>query len=229
MKYRQLSWSRRETLGLLRGVVGSLTIGSCARTKLIAQPPSRQGSFHPQTTSSAMPEAASPDLPQSLTAALQNSRDPNSVLTALMPVVVKELRCDRCFLFVRAPLQRLTRITHGYSRETRWPTMVQSTWSPESQALNQKDPLTASAYRSSQAHFIGDIESAPTGTLDLALERSVFRHRALIHAPIYQGNVFYGILEPCVFETPRIWTRRDRKITTELQERLGPWIVRYLQ
>lgn len=63
--------------------------------------------------------------------------------------------------------------------------MVQSDWSQEPSNLNANDPLTLSAYRSSESKIIEDIETAPPGMLDINLERSVFRHRALVHAPIY--------------------------------------------
>ncbi len=207
MNVTNKNWSRRNTLILMGGAMGSWL--SLNNTQSIEDLPS--------------------ELPDSIAEILLNTSDPDTVLTVLMPAVVDVLQCDRCFLYIRDPQQQRTRITHGYSREARWPTMVQTNWSPEPSDLNTKDPLTLSAYQSSEAHFIEDIEAASPGTLDINLERSVFGHRALIHAPIYSDDEFYGILEPCVFEVPRRWTDQDRVIIQALQHVLGIWIIRYLQ
>ncbi|MGJ3246943.1 MAG: GAF domain-containing protein [Elainellaceae cyanobacterium] len=174
-------------------------------------------------------EMSAIELPGEIATILQDSSDPDIAFTALMPALVEVLQCDRCFLFIRDPQRQRTRITHGYSREPRWPTMVQADWSRESPDLNAKDPLTLSAYQSPEAHFIEDIETAPAGMLDVNLERSVFGHRALIHAPIYADAEFYGVLEPCVFETPRVWSEGDRRLIQNLQQVLGAWVIRYLQ
>lgn len=233
-------WSRRETLSLVSGFAGSWLIGSCTDQPALqtassstedakfSQSASPQDTL-PQNLSETSEETSVTDLPAPMAAIFEASPDPDVVLTALMPAVVEALQCDRSFLFIRDPQRQRTRITHGYSRSAQWPTLVQSGWSQESQDLNAKDPLTLSAYQSPEAHFIEDIETAAPGTLDLGLERSFFEHRALVHAPIYQNDMFYGILEPCVFDRPRVWTERDRTLIAALQQVLGSWIVRYLQ
>lgn len=214
-------WSRRETLGFLVGWL----VTSCQQASSSSPVPSAPSA----TTPLADKSAAGSALPDNIASIFQETSDPDAVLTALMPAVVDALQCDRCFMFIRDPQRQRTRITHGYSREARWPTMVQTGWSRESSNLNSKDPLTLSAYQSPEAKFIDDIETAPPGTLDIQLERSVFGHRALVHAPIYNDGEFYGILEPCVFDVSRRWAARDRELIQNLQRVLGSWIVRYLQ
>lgn len=227
---QQLCWSRREILSLLSGFASSLIMGGCSRSRSIVDTlPAASSEPRVPDTSTSSADLSTVDLPDSIAAIFQENQDPDAVFIALMSAVVDELRCDRCFLFIRDPQRQRTRITHGYSRESRWSTMVQSDWSQESPDLNANDPLTLSAYRSSEAHFIEDIETAPPGTLDINLERSVFGHRALVHAPIYSEGEFYGVLEPCVFETPRYWTEGDRILIHGLQKILGIWVVRYLQ
>lgn len=229
MTRKKLYWSRRATFGLFSGFIGSLIIGSCTRSRSIGEvtPASSDKTRSPKPKDSE--DLSTLDLPDSITAILQDHQDPDAVFTALMPAVVDILQCDRCFLFIRDPQRQRTRITHGYSRKSRWPTMVQSDWSQESPDLNANDPLTLSAYESPEAHFIEDIETASQGTLDINLERSVFGHRALVHAPIYHDEELYGVLEPCVFETPRQWTEGDRTFIHRLQQVLGTWVFRYLQ
>lgn len=239
MTVKPLHWSRRKTLrtlSLLGGFTGGWLATSCIQSPLLK--PNTVASPHEtpspdsdplQIAELAADTVSPPNLPDAVAAVLQHGADPNAALTTLMSTMVETLQCDRCFLFIRDPQRQRTRITHGYSRDARWPTMVQTGWSRESPNLNSKDPLTLSAYHSSEAKFIEDIETAPPGTLDLQLERSVFGHRALIHAPIYADNEFYGILEPCVFDVPRRWTDRDRTLIQTLQSVLGSWVVRYLQ
>jgi len=48
-----------------------------------------------------------------------------------------------------------------------------------------------------QRVFVEDILTASSETLNL-FEQKQFRHRALIHAPIYQDGQLFGIIEPCI-------------------------------
>ena len=239
MTVKRLYWSRRKTLRTLSlwgGLTGGLLATGCMRSPLLNPETAISPRETPspdadplQTNELAAAAVSFSNLPDPVAAVLQNDADPNAAFTALMPTIVETLQCDRCFLFIRDPQRQRTRITDGYSREARWPTMVQTGWSREPSNLNSKDPLTLSAYQSPEAKFIDDIATAPPGSLDIQLERSVFGHRALIHAPIYNDGEFYGILEPCVFDVPRRWTESDRDLIQNLQRVLGSWIVRYLQ
>jgi GAF domain-containing protein len=92
-----------------------------------------------------------------------------------------------------------------------------------------KDPLMAIAFRTPEAVFVEDIETAGPNIVNLGYERKEFGHRALIHAPICYENSLFGILEPCVFETPRVWTEGDRKVISEIQEKLGPLVAVYVR
>lgn len=237
---RAIPWSRRKFLVCLGGFSGGIILSNCGKPDLSTHsaplPPDAKNS--PSTfsqivsddgTSNVLEESPTVDLPPTIEIIFRDGDDPDRVFLNLMPAVVDELQCDRTFLYIRDPQRQRTRITHGYSRDNRWPTMVQSGWSAESPSLNSKDPLTASAYQSPEAKFIDDIETASPGTLDLAMERAVFGHRALVHAPIYYEDEFYGILEPCVFDEPRIWTERDRNLIAGLQQVLGRWVYLYLQ
>lgn len=85
------------------------------------------------------------------------------------------------------------------------------------------------AFRTPEAVFIEDIETANIEVVDVTYEREAFGHRALIHAPIYYNNQLYGILEPCVFGYPREWTDDDRAVINFVQPRAAIVALNYLQ
>ncbi|MBW4661999.1 MAG: GAF domain-containing protein [Drouetiella hepatica Uher 2000/2452] len=152
-----------------------------------------------------------------------NQGNPDQICTALMPALCQALNCDRCFLYLRHPQTGQGRITHCYSRSPDFPDLTGSTWIEEGDVA-AKDPLMAIAFRTSEAVFVEDIETAGAEVVNLTYEQEGFGHRALIHAPIYYEDQLYGILEPCVFGHPRIWTEDDRQITALVQEKLGDLI-----
>jgi GAF domain-containing protein len=153
-------------------------------------------------------------------------QDPNVVFTALMPALCEVLRCDRCFLYLRNPKTNRGTITHCYSRNPEFANLTGSTFT-EAEAAN--DPLMAMAFRTSEAVFVEDIETAGVEVVNVVYEREFFGHRALIHAPIYYDDQLYGILEPCVFEQPREWTVDDRSIIHLVQQRSAPFVFKSLQ
>jgi GAF domain-containing protein len=152
--------------------------------------------------------------------------DPNLVFTALMPALCEVLQCDRCFLYLRNPKTNRGVITHCYSRRSEFADLTGSTFIEEDAA---KDPLMAMAFRTSEAVFVNDIETAGAEVVNVVYEREIFGHRALIHAPIYYQDQLYGILEPCVFGQPREWTSHDRSLIHLVQQRSATFALKYLQ
>lgn len=148
----------------------------------------------------------------------------DQICTDLMPALCQLLDCDRCFLYVRHPKTGQGRITHCYSRSPEYANLTGSGWIEEGDVA-AKDPLMAIAFRTPEAVFVEDIETAGAEVVNLDYERDGFGHRALIHAPIYHDGEVYGILEPCVFGQPRDWTEGDRQITALVQEKLGNLIL----
>ncbi len=144
----------------------------------------------------------------------------DQICTDLMSALCQLLDCDRCFLYVRRPKTGQGRITHCYSRSSEYPDLTGGEWVEEGDVA-AKDPLMAIAFRTPEAVFVEDIETAGAEVLNLDYEREGFGHRALIHAPIYHDGELCGILEPCVFGQPRDWTEGDRQITALVQEKVG--------
>ena len=80
-----------------------------------------------------------------------------------------------------------------------------------------------------EALFIDDIEKADPALVNAPYEIEHFQHRGLVHAPLMENGVLWGILEPCVIAAPRAWTQDDRDVTAWVQERLTPLAIRYVR
>ena len=167
---------------------------------------------------------------QDLTALLEADRDPDELLGELMGVLGRTLDCDRCLLFLRHPATGLSRMTHGWTRrsEFEFPRDDRG-WQPEPETLAADDPMFAEALRNPEALYIDDIETADPALVNVAYEREHFGHRALIHAPVFHDGAMYGILEPCVFGTPRAWRDQDREAVSYVQARVAAPVARYVE
>lgn len=142
-------------------------------------------------------------------------------IDASLRQLVTELETDRAFVYMRNPETRQVGYTHLFTTLSNWGGLPLGHWSDERPLDRISDPLLRSAYQSDAAHFIDDIETAPPGKLNLALERSYFGHRALIHAPLYSGGIFFGILETAVRNRPRQWEPEARALIVWLQPRMA--------
>jgi GAF domain-containing protein len=166
-------------------------------------------------------------IPTVLEDLFSNSQSTEALLTQLMPILCQVMDCERCLLFLRDPVTKMGACTHSYSARPEYPYPT-SDWALESPTLAQDDPLFAEALRNPEALYVEDVENADPSVLNLAFEREYFAHSALIHAPIYAEGAMYGILEPCNFKKPRVWTVFDRTVTAWLQTKLAPLIVEYV-
>lgn len=171
----------------------------------------------------ALPSA----LEKIFSAAQQTKQELDVTFTALMSALCDVWQCDRCFLYLRDPKTAQGRVTHCHSTSPEWEDMTRSDWVEEGD-IASKDPLMAIAFRTSESIFVEDIETAGTEVVNLPLEQEVYKHRAFIHIPIYDQGQLCGILEPCVFGQPRIWTAGDRAIAPLIQEKLAPLVRQYL-
>ncbi len=160
---------------------------------------------------------------------LNSDAAPDKLLGDLMPVLCKALDCDRCVLFLRDPHTRRSRATHAWERKPEYAlTRVNYGWQEEPPSLVEDDPMFAQALRSPVALYIEDVMSADPSLVNREYERKYFRHRALVHAPLYHEGLMYGILEPCVMEAPRAWSSADREIIAVVQERIAAVAATYV-
>jgi GAF domain-containing protein len=77
--------------------------------------------------------------------------------------------------------------------------------------------------------FVEDVETASPEVVNVEFERQNFGHRALIHAHVIRDGQLWGILQPCVFDAPRIWSESDRALINLVIEHLTPTVVQYVQ
>lgn len=169
----------------------------------------------------------SPDLAK-LDAVFAAHSEPEALFNALLPVVCEVLKTDRCFLHVRQPETRLGRV-FCWRRSPEMPDIASQGWEVE-EHWEDDDPMFAAALRADPSIFVEDVETAGAEVLNLEFERGPnFGHRALIHAHICQDDVLHGILQPCVFGQPRVWSAADRQVVAHVIKRLRPVVVQYGQ
>ena len=166
-------------------------------------------------------------LPQPIKAAFSEYSEPEAIFQAVLPAVCEMLQTDRCFLMVRNPQTRLYRV-FCWRRSNELPDETTLKWEKE-QEWEQYDPLFAAALRADDSIFVEDIETAGAAVLNVEFERKNFGHRALIHAHLRQDGQLWGILEPCIFGHPRVWSEFDRALTIQVVEQLTPIVLEYVK
>lgn len=170
-----------------------------------------------------------PALPTVLEEVLNSSREPGDVFSALLPVLCAVLQSDRCFLYLRNPATRTGMITHCWRRAPEYPDVTDSDWKKEPESLPDEDPLFAAALRTDASIFVEDVETADPAVVNLAFEQKSFGHRALIHAHLCSEGHLWGVLQPCIFGRPRVWTESDRGVIAGVEKRLTPLVVTFVR
>ncbi len=168
-------------------------------------------------------------LPDVLEKILTPDSEPDAVFSALLPALVEVLQCDRCFLYLRNPHTKIGKIPFCWLSSPQYPDVTDSEWKAEPEALPQEDPLFAAALRTEPSIFVEDVETASPEVVNRDFERENFGHRALIHAHLRQDGQLWGILQPCVFGQPRVWTDFDRFVITQVEQKITPLAVTYVK
>jgi GAF domain-containing protein len=167
-------------------------------------------------------------IPKDLKSLLEEGGSDDVLLTRLSERYARSISADRCILFLRNPDDRRSKATHEWVRAPRFRfRRGDRGWVAPSATLLEDDPMFAEALRNPVALYIEDVEAADPALVNREYERA-FGHRALIHAPFYHAGKMFGILEPCVFDEPRVWSETDRLITAWVQERFAPHAAAYV-
>ncbi len=153
----------------------------------------------------------------------------DAIFSALLPVLGESLQCDRVFLYLRSPRTRYGRISHCWLSTPDYPDLTHADWKLEPESLPDEDPLFAAALRTAPSIFVEDVETAPPEVVNKAFEHDSFGHRALIHAHLCFDGELWGVLQPCVFGKPRVWTGSDRSIIAEVTDKIVPLAVAYVK
>ncbi len=177
-------------------------------------------------------------LPAILETILTTDSEPDAVFRALLPALGEVLQCDseagrtsvhRCFLYLRNPQTKIGKIAYCWRRSDRYPDVTDAQWKAEPDSLPQEDPLFAAALRTAPSIFVEDVETANPEVVNRDFERKNFGHRALIHSHLCQDGLLWGILQPCVFEQPRVWTEFDRFVIEWVEKKITPLAIAYVK
>jgi GAF domain-containing protein len=167
-------------------------------------------------------------LPGTIQSVLNKYSEPDALFSALLPMLGQVLKCDRCFLYLRHPESKLGRITHCWRRNADIPDIGSPEWELEPPSLPQEDPMFAAALRTDPSIYVEDVETADPSVLNKEFERKSFGHRALIHAHLCHNGQLWGVLQPCIFGRSRVWSDSDSVIVTQLEAKLVPLVVEYV-
>ncbi|MUL38710.1 GAF domain-containing protein [Gloeocapsopsis dulcis] len=168
-------------------------------------------------------------LPEALENVFASHSEPDAIFHALLPALCNVLQTDRCFLYLRNPYNKNGKVAYCWQRSAEIPAVTDSEWSEEPKSLAAEDPLFSAALQAKPSVYVEDVETANPEVVNLGFERKHFGHRALIHAHLCQDNLLWGILQPCIFGKPRVWSESDRAIVTELEQRLTPLAITYVK
>lgn len=162
-----------------------------------------------------------------LQAILKSEAAPDDIFAALLPALGEILQCDRCFFYLRNPQTQLGKVPFCWRRNLDIPNIFDADWQLEPKSLDQ-DPLFTAALKAEPSIYVEDVETADPQLVNRAFERENFGHRALIHAHLRQDGLLWGILQPCIFGLPRIWTASDRAVMTEVEQAITPLAIAYV-
>jgi len=157
-----------------------------------------------------------PSSPIKLLQQMELGQNLETAFDQLLPWLGQQLNCDRVFLYVRSPYQQLGRVPFCWIRQPDFPKIYDPDWKHEPPALPQHDPMFAAALNAQPSLFIEDVKTANSNVVNYEFERQNFSHRALIHAHLCIEKKLWGILQPCVFDHPRQWQRRDHQLIEQI-------------
>jgi GAF domain-containing protein len=170
-------------------------------------------------------------IPEALRQWAASDADCDTKLNQLMKLFAEAVDCPRCFLYLRNPDLKRANTTHAWWSEAQyaigWESWFSSVWAEEGDNA-EEDPMYGEAMVNSEALYIQDVDNDPSGLVNAAFEHEIFKHSALIHAPIYHQGKLYGILEPSYFHQPRDWSQADKAVTVWAQAQLGPIVADYV-
>jgi len=154
---------------------------------------------------------------------------PADVFQKLLPLLVEQLQCDRCFVYLREPKSRLGKAAFCFCRSEEFLDVTGTEWKEEPPFLEDEDPMFAAALRTDPTIFVEDVETADPQVVKKEFERENFGHRALIHAHLCYENQLWGVLQPCVFGDARQWSEKDRFLINWVTQKVTLVAVNYVK
>lgn len=165
---------------------------------------------------------------RSLLGLIMQAKSPSEALGAVLPVLGQQLSCDRIFLYLRHPDLNRGRVPFCWCDRADLEPIYDPDWKEEPASLADDDPMFAAALKAEPSIFIADVETASSDTLNRDFEHRTFGHRALVHAHLCHEQQLWGILQPEVFDHPRLWSSADRHLINQAVHLLTPLAVDYV-
>ncbi len=160
---------------------------------------------------------------------LQTQEKPDRILAEITQAIAIIFQVDRCFLYVRDPQTRYGQAAFCYCRNPQVEDVSSNQWKEEQpENLEKKDPMFAAALSCKPSIYVPDVETADPKVVNRNFEAQEFGHRALIHGHLCEGEQLWGIWQPCVFDRPRHWTEKDKKIMETIVTRTTPLVKQYV-
>jgi GAF domain-containing protein len=168
-------------------------------------------------------------LPVSVAQVFAIAQTHEALFTALMPALGKSLDCDRCFLYLRDPYTQMGRVPFCWIRDASVPRVYDEAWKAEPKSLPFEDPMFTAALRTSPSITVNDVETASADTLNRQFEQKNFGHRALIHAHLCYNKLLWGVLQPCVFNSPKDWSDQEQQLVEQVVSMMTPYAIHYVE
>ncbi|WP_017651928.1 GAF domain-containing protein [Fortiea contorta] len=169
------------------------------------------------------------NFPPAITNILESDLPADIFFPKLLQAVGEFLQCDRCFLYLHNPNLYLGKVAFCWVRTPNLPSIHNEEWVSQPSSLVDEDPMFAAALRTQPSIFVEDVETADSQILNRQFEQENFGHRALIHAHICDDGQLWGVLQPCIFNHPRIWTEYEREVINNIVEKIAPLTVAYIK
>jgi GAF domain-containing protein len=168
-------------------------------------------------------------LPISIAQIFAIAPTPEALFTALMPALGKSLDCDRCFLYLRDPQTEMGRVPFCWIRKASIPRVYDEEWRAEPKSLPLEDPMFAAALQTLPSITVNDVETARAEVLNRQFEQKSFGHRALIHAHLCYDKRLWGVLQPCVFNSPKDWSNEEQQLVEQVTSLITPHAIHYVE
>jgi len=171
----------------------------------------------------------SDSIPADLKALFEDTSDYDAVMGRLMEVYGKAVSSDRCLLFLYNWDRNLSRCTHAWEAKPEYALHRRDAgWEEIPANIATEDPMFGEALHNPEALYIDNVRTADPNLVNAEYELEHFQHHSLIHAPLLEDGVLWGILEPCTIAEPYTWTDHDRAVTAWTQEKLLPLAKAYV-
>jgi GAF domain-containing protein len=161
--------------------------------------------------------------------ALTQGQNTTPIIEHVLAILGQQLRCDRVFLYLRSPDFQVGRVPVCWRKQQTIPIVYDPSWKLEASDLPKADPMFAAALNAQPSIFVEDVETAAPEVLNREFEQQTFGHRALVHAHLCLEQKLWGILQACVFDTPRTWSQCDRQLIEQAVAWLTPVAMTYVR